>query len=404
MNEIDKESIEKKITSSVFSDNDEENRTIKNSLLAIMRELCDYTTDVNYTIVNNAHRQQEDCHINDIFTALLPVGDNIEYEAVGLYRMAEHDPFRVFLDCEYDEIRRIVGDLNDKKKLYKGHYLKDGKQVTFEYSFEFDNTFIKSQEYLFKFAEYYNVKNPLILSPFSHKSFWLVFNEDLKKENFNLDFCFEENHIPVLDGNYCLYWNIKQSSENEKTYDAKEPYGDITKYVFAFNKTKKGNILLPVPENNQAIVYDVRFVERGVELVTNHDIEDFIILEYIDLDLNSRVVKERKSKNLLFSNEIIDKFQVHRRLLSDGDIERAIGCFMDWQDIHCERCNSNGEIIIRYSKKYCADRKNKNMFNTIRREYISIVKKDQRFLTDYANYILEYLEYYYPEIEWAGEL
>lgn len=46
MNEIDKESIEKKITSSVFSDNDEENRTIKNSLLAIMRELCDYTTDV----------------------------------------------------------------------------------------------------------------------------------------------------------------------------------------------------------------------------------------------------------------------------------------------------------------------------------------------------------------------
>jgi len=403
MNEIDKESIEKKITSSVFSDNDEDNKTIKNSLLAIIRELCDYTNDVNHTIVNNAHVQQENCHINDIFTALLPFGDDTEYEAVGLYRMAEYYPFRVFLDCEYDEIRSVVGDLT-QKKLYKGYYLKDGKQVTFEYSFEFDNTFIKLQECLFKYAEYYNVKNPLILSPYSHKSFWLVFDEGLKNEDFYLDFCFEDNHIPVLGMNYCLYWNIKQSTENEKTYDAKVPYGDITKFVFAFNKTKKGNYILPVPENNQAIVYDVRFGERGVELITNHDIEDFIILEYIDLDLNSRIVKERQSKNLLFSNEIFDKLQAHRRLLSEGDIERAIGCFMEWQDIHCERSNGKGERILRYSKKYRADRKNKNMFNTICREYISMVKKDQRFLTDFANYILEYLEYYYPEIEWAGEL
>ena len=403
MNEIDKESLEKKITSSVFSENDEENKAIKNSLLAIMRELCDYTTEVNHSIVNNAHTQQDSYHINDIFTALLPVGDDSEYEAVGLYRMTEYDPFRVFLDCEYDEIRNIVGDLT-KKKLYKGHYLKDGKQITFEYSLEFDNTFIKSQECLFKFAEHYRVKNPLILSPYSHKSFWLIFDEDLKKEDFNLDFCFEENHIPVLDGNYCLFWNIKQSAEHEKTYDAKEPYGDTTKYVFLFSKTKKGTVLLPVPENNQAIIYEVRFVEKGVELVTNHDIEDFIILEYIDLDFNSRVVRERQSKKLLFSNEIIDKLQAHRRLLSEGDIERAIGCFMDWQDLHCERSNGDGELIIRYSKKYRADRKSKNMFNTIRREYISIMKREKRFLTDYANYILEYLEYYYPEIEWAGEV
>ncbi len=403
MNEIDKESIEKKITYSVFSENDEENKSIKNALLAVMRELCDYTNEVNCAIVNNAHRHQENYHINDIFTALLPFGDDSEYEAIGLYRMAEYDPFRVFLDCEYDEIRNIVGDLT-KREPYKGHYLKDGQQVTFKYSLGFDNTFIKMQELLFEFAEHYNVKNPLILSPYSHKSFWLVFDENLKKEGVDLDFCFEENRIPVLDGDFCLYWNIKQSTENEKTYDAKEPYGDATKYVFAFNKTKKGKILLPIPKNNQTVVFDVSFVEKGVELVTNHDIEDFIILEYIDPDLNSSIVKEILAKRLLFSNEITDKFQVHRRLLSEGDIERAIGCFMDWHDIRCERSDGNSKPIIRYSKKYRADRKSKNMFNTIRREYICMIKKDKRFLTDYANYILEYLEYYYPEIEWAGEV
>ncbi len=192
--------------------------------------------------------------------------------------------------------------------------------------------------------------------------------------------------------------------DSDKTYDAKEPYGDKTKYVYSFNKTKKGNYLLPLPLNNQTKIYEIRFGEKNIEIVTDHDIEDFVVFEYFELDFNSRVVKERQSKKMLFVNRVEEKKHNQRRIVSDGDIERAIGCFREWQDICCNRSNGESKLVIRYSKKYIADRKDKTLFNTIRREYVFFKKTKNRFLTDDANYILQYLEYYYPEIEWAGEI
>ena len=405
MYEIDREALENRITNAKFSKNDETNKALIDSMLALMKELCDYTQKVNETLVNNAYAISECYRIDDLYTAVLMTGDDAEYEAAGLYKMGEDIPYRVFLNCEYDEIRDIVGDLS-QKKIYKGSYIKDGNIIKFDYWFEFDNSFVKAQERMFSYAEQFCVKNPIIFSPYSHKSFIVKFNDSIKNENVKLDFCFADNNIPVIDGNNCLYWNIHQSIEADKTYDAKEPYGDNTKYIYFFKKTKKGNYLLPLPVNNQTNVYDIRFTENGVEAVIDHDIEDFVIFEYNELDLNSKVVRERRSKQMLFVNRVEEKTQNRRRILSEGDIERAIGCFREWQDICCGRSSGEGSRVIRYSKKYSANRKDKTMFNTIRREYVYFKKKDssRRFLTDHANYILEYLEYYYPEIEWAGEI
>ena len=401
MKTIDKESIEKVITNSLFSENDEKNKAVKNSLLSIMNELCTYTQEVNQKLISEAFIKETDYKIHDLYTVILPVGDDTEYEAVGLYKMADYNERRIFLDCEYDEIKNIVGDLSDKK-IYKGRYIKNGKLQQFEYSFKFDNSFIVLQERLYSYAEHFCIKNPVILSPYSHKAFWLVFDESIIEDDTEPDFQFEENNIPALTGK-CLYWNIKQKFENERTYDSKEPYGDKIKYIYTFKKTKKGSYVLPLPLNNQTCIYEIKYNDTSSEIITDHDVDSFLIIEYIDLDLNSRLVKERQSKNLLFSNEISERLWENHRIISEGDIERAIGGFRDWQNIICERSDGNGKIILRYSKKYRADRKNKNMFNAIHREYLRINKISGRFLTDYANYILEYLEFFYPEIEWAGE-
>lgn len=401
MYEIDKNGIERIITNSVFSGDERDNKAIKEALLATMRELCDYSHSVNQSLIEKSLDQNSEYRINDIYTVLLPICDDAEYEAVGLYRMAEPDDNRVFLDCEYDEIKQIVGDLAEKKS-YKGRYIKDGKLLSFDYTLEFDGCFLSLQEELYDYAEHYSVKNPIMFSPYSHKSFQLGFDKSLLKDGIKLDFGFRDNHLPVLEG-YGLYWNIKRVLEEGKTYDGKMPYADSTKYVFVFPKTKNGDFILPLPLNNQARIYDIQFKEKCVEVTTNHDIESFVELQYIELDLNSRIVKESQSKGWLFSNDISDGIWRVRRLLSEGDIERAIACFREWHDVCCERSSGDGRHIARYSKKYRSDRKNKNMFNTIRREHIRIAKTSKRFLTDYANYILEYLEYYYPEIEWAGE-
>ncbi len=414
MYEIDKEAIERKITSTKFSENGETNKAVRDSLLALMKELCDYTHDVNEKLVNEVWDRNECCRIDDIYTTVLPMaGDNdkrkTEYEAAGLYRMGEYNPYRVFFDCEYDEIRNIVGDLSSQKKIYKGSYKKDGRTIEFDYSFEFDNSFVKAQERMFSYAEQYCIKNPIVFSPYSHKAFIVKVDESIKKEIVKPNFEFKKNKIPivgedVIDEEICLYWNICQSTKTLKTYDAKEPYGDKTKYVYSFKRKKDGIYLLPLPENNQTKIYEIRFGENGVEIVTDHEIEDFVVFEYHELDPNSSIVAERRSKKMLFHNRVEEKIQNRRRILSEGDIERAIGCFREWPDICCDRSDGKGRSVIRYSKNYIADRKDKTMFNSIRREYVHFKKTDDRFLTDYANYILEYLEYYYPEIEWAGEI
>lgn len=400
MYEINRDGIEKIITSSLFSENEDTNKSIKNSLLAVMNELCDYTSKVNKKVVSDSQGSDYENRIGDIYVSLLENADETEYEAAGLYKMSDTNPYRVFLDCEYDDIKNIVGDLSGRK-IFKGKYIKDGVESTFDYSLEFDDSFLKVQEKMFEFSEQYRVKNPMIFSPYSHKSFLLKYDMNFS-DNCELDFRFHDNCIPVLAGDYCLYWNIKQKFEKEKTYDAKEPYGDKTKYIYSFKKTKKGKYLLPLPLNNQTCVFDIRFIESGVEIITDHDIDDFILLEYAELDFNSQIVKERQSKNFLFDNIVSEK-QRFQRILSEGDIERVIGYFRDWKEVSCKRAGGEGKRIIRYSKKYRADRKDKNMFNSIKREYISFKKSNDKFLTDYANYILEYLEYYYPEIEWAGE-
>lgn len=402
MYEIDKNSLEIIITNSDFSESDQENKAIKGSLLAIMRALCDHSHSVCKDLVDRSLDRNYEYRINDICTVLLPVRDDeAEYEAAGLYKMAEYNDRRIFLDCEYDEIIQIMGDLTEKRS-YKGRYTKDGKQFPFEYTLEFDNSFLKLQEELYAYAEHYSVKNPIVFSPYSHKSFRVKYDESLFSKDVKPDFRFADNHIPALEG-HCLYWNIKRELVKDKTYAGKSPYGDITKYVFVFPKIRNCDYNLPFPQNNRTCIYDIRFGEKDVGITTDHDIESFSVLRYVELDLNSSVVKERRSKGLLFSNDVSDSIWRVRRLLSDGDIERAVACFGEWHEVCCRRSEGEGSPIKRYLKKYRADRKNKTMFNTIRREYICVNKTGKKFLTDYANYILEYLEYYYPEIEWAGE-
>ena len=436
MYEINKSAIEKKIATARFAADEESNRSINNSLLALVEELCDYTNKVGRDLVDGAREREDSPQINDVFAALLPVEAEADYQtAGGLFRMDAVSEFlncrfdesedsgvelaqtpipektvfhyeRVFLDCEYDEIRNLDGDLSSKKKTYQGRYVdkKSGKTGPFEYSLEFDDSFVKAQEILFDYAEYYRVKNPVVLSPYSRKSFFIKYVEELCSDDIKLDFCFADNKIPVIEGKNRLYWNIKQSVENGKTYDAKEPYGDATKFVFRFEKTKRGGRLLPLPLNNQTRVYSIDVAEDWVDVVINREIEDFIVLEYVDFDSNSGLALERRSKRLLFDNNVVDGTWNRSRILSEADIERAVGCFNGWRYASCERSEGKDKPIVRYSKKYRVDRKAKNMFNAIRREYVGFKgTEDKKFLTDFANYVLEYLEYYYPEIEWIGE-
>lgn len=401
MYKINYESIEEKISESNFVVDKEANKNMKEALIKLVKELCEYTTQVNQNLVDGILKKDDSNDLNDIIVALIPNGADKTYESVGLFKMADKNDCRIFIDDEYKNIRLINGDTTSKR-IFKGKYVKDGALKYFDYELKFDRSFLEQQELLFKYSEQYNICNPMIFSPYSHKSFYLVFDSEIKKEDVELDFCFDENGIKAIQKKN-LFWNIKKSTVENKTYDEKVPYGDKTKYLYRFEKTKKGKYVLPYPLHNQTIVYDVVIDENGVNIVTNKDMEDFILIEYYEVDSTSSNVKAMKSSGVLFSNEKKYSGWLTRRIVSAGDVEHAIAPFREWNGLSCRISEEGSDKITRYSARYRADRKDKSMFSAINIKYIAFSKVDNRFLDDYANYVLEFLEYYYPEIEWVGE-
>lgn len=403
MYKIDNESIEKKILNSNFFKDEEANTNMKESLIKMIKELCDYTYKVNDKLVDSALKEDNGIHVNDISVAILSNGDKKTYESVGLFNMAVEDERRIFIDDEYESIRLINGDNTSAKKKFKGKYEQEGKIVYFDYELKFERTFLELQELLFRYTEQYKIFNPMIFSPYSHKAFYVIFDSELKKKGLKLDFCFLENGIKAIQ-NKNLFWNIKKDIIQNRIYDGKIPYGESTKYLYRFEKTKKGKYVFPYPLNNQTIIYDIETEENGINIVTNKEMDDFVLLEYYEVDSDSNIVREKIRSKELFNNKLQYTGVPTRRIVSEGDIEHAIVPFRDWNGLKCKISRGDkGTTITRYSARYRADRKGKSMFSKIARKYITFSKAENKFLDDYANYVIMFLEYNYPEIEWVGE-
>jgi hypothetical protein len=401
MYNMDKEKLNSIIEKSHFSSDDEKDKQIRNAFLAFISELIDYSKSVNDRILKQSTFPISDGILPEICISFMDreKGDKVG-KSLGLDFMAEGGD-RKFIDDEYENVKNLIGDEGARKD-YEGQYIKDGKICTFKYYLKFDRSYVERQELLYRYSLYYDIINPVIYSPYSYKAVTVVYDYGIDK--YTLDFRFKENGINIVDSkDKDLFWNISISNES-RTYDAKIPYGDETRYVFEFSKSKKGNYVLPLPLNNQTQILDVNFTESGIEITTNHDMEEFVKLEPLVLDETSAEIKALKSMGMIFTNRINYNGIVNKRIVSEADIEHSIAMFRSNNGIKCHISKGEGDIIKRYAVKFRPNRNDRKLFSTISREYVFFEHENPiRFLTDYVNYVIEYLEYYYPEVEWAGE-
>lgn len=405
MYNLDKDKIKSIIENSQFSRDSDKNKQIRDAFLNCFMELCDYSINTNNLIYNNSITPNNSGFLPNISVVLMDRNEGDEIGSnIGLSRMVEANNV-FFLNTDHNSIKELVGDNGEKKK-YKGQYIKQNKVIPFEYSLRFNRNYVERQELLYKYAQHYNIINPVVLSPYSFKSFDVVFDRNIAEEQ--LDFLYQKNGLDVIEDKD-LFWNISVQEQN-KTYNAKIPYGDSTRYKFEFKKSKKGNWLLPLTKNNQTKIYDIEFCDDCIYMTTDHDVDDFFLLELLEIDENSSVIKALISDHMLFSNKNEYKGIENRRLLSEADLEHALSPFRELSlfreyGIKCSMSKGNGKIVKRYSQKYKPNRHDRKLFNTISREYVSFATESETlFLLDYINYVLEYLEYYYPEIEWVGEI
>ena len=402
MYNLDREKLKSIIENSSFSDDSDTNKQVRNAFLTFFTELCDYSERVNNSILNKSAICENNGMLEEIGVVLMDRNDGEKFgNDIGLVRMTETTN-TIFVNADHESVKKIVGDDGERKK-YTGEYIKDGRTIPFEYSLRFNRSYVERQELIYSYVQHYAFLNPIIYSPFSFRSFDLVYDKEIADEQ--LDFLFPQNGLDVIGTtDKDLFWNIS-ISEQSKTYDAKIPYGDSCRYIFEFKKTKKGNYALPLPQNKQTKIFDIEFTDDAVRVTSDHDMDEFYLLEPLEIDNSSSTIKALISYGLYFSNKNTYVGITNKRIISEADIEHALAPFRDKFGVTCQLSDGSGEIIKRYSKKYRPDRKDSKLINQICREYIKFSSKDDNgYLVDYINYILEYLEYYYPEVEWVGEI
>lgn len=399
MYKIDREELERLISNARFSDDDEKNKTVRDIFAAVVSELCSYTEDVNNTILNKSTDSFRKELLPEICVAFMP-WNAAAFGSLGLDAMAA-DSTCIFIDEEYEKIKQINGDTAERK-YFNGEYFRNGKMEKFPYYLKYNRRYVEKQELLYRYALHYDIINPVMYSPYSYKAFDLVYDKALDEIKDKLDFQFEKNGIKVITERD-LYWNITVLSEN-KTYDSKLPYGDETRYLYEFAKNKKGQYRLPLPCNNQTQIFDIEYGDDCIRMVTNHDMDEFILIEPLKVDESSSTIKALVSNKMLFTNKNPYIGFINKRIISEADIEHAIAPFRDNKGIKCSISDGKKRIVTRYAMKYRPDRNERKLFHIISREYLAFERESaERFFSDYINYVLEFMEYFYPEVEWVGE-
>lgn len=368
--------------------------------------MCQYNQEILEEIEREILYSKSPCDIDAFNCALAPIRDKDAYGHIGLSVMSERSLLRnvIFLDAEYGEIKEISGDSQTEEKIYTGAYQIKNHEYSFKYKLKFDDSLLKMQDLAVRLADCYPVDNAVLFSPYIRKSFVTEILDNIPNDvkDKDIDFCFHQNNIPaILDA--VLLWNLKITDTSLLKAVDRRPYGAELKYRHHFNRGKGGGWSYALPKNNQTIIYDIRFTDEGTDLILDHEMEEFIVVQYHPIDYESADIKKLNLLHRFFSNQLTKSSLGNKRILSKGDIMYAVSPFRDHGGIQCEVVEKLDKICTRYSCKYrnhLPDRIGYRKLKTINLRFTS--ETNLKFMDDYINYVLMYLEYYYPEIEWVG--
>ncbi len=407
MYKLDLKEIENLIDNSnfVYDKNNEKNDVMKDIMKGMFSALCQYTNDTIDGLHASVCEPKKKSGFGEVVSALVSNDIKDKFYEMSNIGIDISTSDIVFVDEDYRQLRGVVGD-NDVDKKFKGKYVCDGDIREFEYQLKYDNSFHKMQDIIFKITELYGSEYPIVNSPYVTKCFRACPTEELPEDIEEIHYDFEENGIKVLE-NTSLLWNVKLNCSGSKAADEKIPYGNTTKYVYLFSVDKNtGNHYYVIPQNNQTLVYSVEFLEKETKIIINREMEEFLLVEKCDIDWGRQEIKLLSSQKRIYTNKV-DKGLVHNpRILSKGDVEYAIAPFRNYKGNTCEIVSAESDIskiILRYSSKYKYKNMDRIRYAKLSRVYVKFfLNEEVLYPSDYINFALSYLEYYYPEIEWVG--
>lgn len=405
------EYVKNKIENLMISNDIEVNNKIKNILLDISQELYQQQQDLYNRLETNVFDKlmAEDIFKDlSIYTALVPTNDEYKYSNIGFFPvLTENYKKNVFLDTSYDNIMNLCNKYFGFKAIITK---KDGTSYNTKYSFSINNDLVKKENIIYQISQIYNMDNSMIYSPFARKFVSIEF-QDFVPSDSQVNLCAKENGLEgIILENYSLIWNISIDTTEKYQIDKSEtPLFDNILYKYTFPAININDRKYVIPINNAVSITDIKDISQckdGSVITLLKDISpiDFNIISCRKPTKDDISKLSTDNVPMFFHNpnpRILNK----HRLRSIADINYVISLF-NREDVTLSLDNSNDSPKI---NRYCQGLKYYNSVNDfikIKSSKILNIKfsGNSKYICDYANYVLSYLEVKYPEFRWAGVL
>ncbi len=323
----------------------------------------------------------------DIVTGIFPENELEKISGLNAIRPARND-FEIFdgaateqnffLDCDYETFSRLCGANN----------------------IEPDGQFIAVERKIFRAAELYKIGRPAIFLPYARRAVKIRGGE-----NFN---------GKLLSG-YKLAWNVRISNA-EDFEPTVAPYGDGEIYRYIFSNVEANEYICPAAEDFGKILGVSRDAARErLTIIAREKLSgDFDRIKILRLPNNFvENFKARLGKTIFMNFDRTRQIQKPARLRTERDIEQILfGLSLPESGFSCELASVSfspaEKILPRYQNDtdYLAqDLAAEQIYYSGRRALPTCLLKftgAEKFLVDYAAYVLRYLENFYPEYRWAG--
>lgn len=302
-----------------------------------------------------------------------------------------------FLCCPYEEVEELC------KKTFVG---RNGAK-TFSYRLVPQKRLVEQEKRLFRLAELYKIKTPIIFSPYARRAVDIQILEELELKEIDFDFSGNAELKGKIIDDCILMWNISVKSNVEsKGYISPNDDEKFHRYIFDSGISKKSYVLPPV--TSEILVEAKRISDTRIDIISSGELEDnFEVLKIVALNIDKtfpddveifsntcdtdRVIEKTRLRTLGDVNYILSslaqgEFSCAFETLNDTPPANRIKFYQ--KNFGHNYFTSRAEELFRFKAKlpYCLVR----------------FKAPEKYRADYANFVLHFLNKNYPEFFWTG--
>ncbi|MBR4152762.1 MAG: hypothetical protein IKT98_07370 [Selenomonadaceae bacterium] len=302
-----------------------------------------------------------------------------------------------FLCCPYEEVEELC------KKTFVG---RNGAK-TFSYRLVPQKRLVEQELRLFRLAELYKIKTPIIFSPYARRAVDIQILDEIEPKEIDFDFSGNAELKGKIVDDYILMWNVSVKSNVEsKGYVSPHDDEKFHCYIFDSGVNKKSFVLPPI--TSKILIEAKRINDTRIDIISSGELEDdFEVLKIFapkidktfpdDIEIFSntcdtdRVIEKNKLRtagdvNYILSSLAQGEFSCTFETLSDAPPDNQIKSYQE--NFGHNYFTSRAEELFRFKTKlpYCLVK----------------FKAPEKYRADYANFVLHFLNRNYPEFSWTG--